>query len=97
MSKFDLMFSEVVEFFPEGMYVSKNIFKTKEKAAEAFFEYLEEVGGGVTNPITPQDVKEAWVRYQFVPEDLRYEIGEAAWLTCEKEARNAQSCWVYGV
>ena len=42
------------------------------------------------------DIEETYVRFGFVPEDLRDEgLDDLAWSTCDKDTRGAQPCWQY--
>lgn len=98
MSKrFDAQFDEPQQFFPEGLYVSRNIFPTKEEAALSFAQYYKEIGESDTvEPIPLEEIKEAYVRWQPMPSDLRDEVGDWGWIVCEKEKRGAQPCYMYG-
>ena len=91
ISKFDFYFSDTIDFFPEGHYLSKNLF-TQEEALKEFRKHLER------EEIDISEVICGFVRFQPTPADLREEgLSEMAWITCEKKDRNAQPCWVYGV
>lgn len=95
--KFNESFSTVMKFEPYGLYLSRNVFKTKEEAAEAFSEYYNELGESdeVVN-VSIDEVKEAYVRFEPTPWELRDELGDMAWMVCNKEERGAQPCWVCG-
>lgn len=93
--KFDLIFDEVIEFVPRGYYISRNVFPTKEEAQAEFHKYTEGMGEPL-NPISLDSIKEAYVRFSPTPWEMRDEIGNMAWLTCERSDKRAQPCWVYG-
>jgi hypothetical protein len=65
-SKFDDQFSHVVNFVPDGYYLSKNLF-TKE---EALIEFQETLG----KEIKIDEISEQYVRFQPTPEELRGEL-----------------------
>lgn len=44
MSKFDDSFGEVMKFEPEGLYISRKAFPTKEEATKVFLGYFDEMG-----------------------------------------------------
>lgn len=91
LSKFDDFFSEVVGFTPDGFYLSKSLF-SQEEALEEFKKYLEE------KEIVLSEVEYGFVRFQFTPNELRADgVSDVAWITCKKEDRNSQPCWVYGL
>jgi len=81
-------FSNVVNFVPDGYYLSKNLF-TKE---EALIEFQETLG----KEIKIDEISEQYVRFQPTPEELRGELDtKMAWIVCNKTDRNAQPCWRY--
>ena len=87
-SKFDETFSEVIGFYPEGLYLSKNLF-TKEEALKMFREYDE-----CNSYVKDSDIKEAFVRFQATPRELREDgLEDMAWMTCKPDDRGAQPCW----
>ena len=91
--KFDESFSEVMKFEPEGLYISRNIFKTKEEALKAFTEYYNYMGED-ENEIEIDSIEESYVRFQPTPAELRDEIGDMAWVVCDKDVKGAQPCWM---
>lgn len=91
--KFDASFMEVMKFEPEGLYISRKIFPTKEDAILAFTSYFDDIGGS-ENDVNPDEIKEAYVRFGPTPWDLRDELGNMAWMVCDRNNRGAQPCWV---
>lgn len=92
MSKFDDSFGEVMKFEPEGLYISRKAFPTKEEATKVFLGYFDEMGESEV-AVLPDEIKEAYVRFEPTPCDLRYELGNMAWMVCSKDSKGAQPCW----
>ena len=91
--KFDESFSEVMKFEPDGLFISRNVFPTKEDAGKAFAEYMDDMGGAEED-INLEYIKESYVRFEPTPAELRDEIGNMAWMVCEKDSKGAQPCWM---
>lgn len=90
MSKFEEQFSEPVRFIPDGLYLNRSI--PKGVALEYFREFEIEYYG--KTDIKDEDIKEAHVRFQPVPSEMRDDLQDMAWMVCRETDRNAQPCWV---
>ncbi|MEA1999605.1 MAG: hypothetical protein U9N61_09850 [Euryarchaeota archaeon] len=87
MTKFDIFFSEVISFTPEGYYLSKNLF-TQDEALHEFKKFFD------NEDLQIKHIKQAYVRFQPTPQDLIDEgLSKMAWITCQPNDRNAQPCW----
>ncbi len=86
--KFEYAFSEPLDFTDENYQISRNQYD-KDQAALEFSSHLGEV-------IDPKELKENWVRYQFAPEELRWEMDcTHCWMVVPEGTKNAQPTWSY--
>jgi hypothetical protein len=91
MGRFDVEFSSIVGFYPNGFHLSRKQF-TKEEASKIFArEMLLK-----DDEVLPAMLKEKFVRWQTTPSELREEgMPDMGWMVCGKNDKNAQPTWEY--
>ncbi|CAA6807175.1 MAG: Unknown protein [uncultured Sulfurovum sp.] len=88
--KFEKLFSEPIRFLYGGVYLGG--FIEKEDALVLFKK--EELANNGETSLELKDIKEAYIRFQPTPLDLREDgVDDMAWITCNKNDFNAQQCW----
>ncbi len=91
MGQFDIQFSSVQGFYPNGFHLSRKLY-TREEAAKIFAQelILKE------DEVLASKIKEKFVRWQTTPVDLREDgLPDITWIVCDKGSRNAQPTWEY--
>ena len=85
---FEKVFSEPVNFYPDGWHLSRNKFSRDQAALE--------IGQEIGEVIDAEKLQEGWVRFQLADESIRDELGVSqCWMEVSEGSNGAQPTWEY--